>query len=193
SAGGSAVNRETTPSFTGVRELVRRRAPGLLDRLHLARSPSGATGTDQVLVGASGGELSIEASSPSAAAVGLAHALETLAGADLSWDGAPLIEVPDPLPDLAPQRLETALHLRYLGLDREAAARFVGGPAFLPWTTMGITHDVGAALTDEALEARARLGRRIADRERELGMTVVLPGFGGQLSAELAGSERTIE
>lgn len=237
------MNRETTPSFTGVRELVRRRAPGLLDRLHLARSPSGATGTDQVLVGASGGALSIEASSPSAAAVGLAHALETLAGADLSWDGAPLIEVPDPLPDLAPQRLETALHLRYhlnpvafgytmafwgwerweqhidwmalhgvthplnlvghdlvlvrmlrdLGLDREAAARFVGGPAFLPWTTMGITHDVGAALTDEALEARARLGRRIADRERELGMTVVLPGFGGQLPAELAGSERTIE
>ena len=80
-----------------------------------------------------------------------------------------------------------------LGMDRDAAARFVGGPAFLPWTTMGITHDLGAALTEEALTARAQLGRRIADRERELGMTVVLPGFGGQLPAQLAGTERTID
>src|SRR5699024_2834322 len=163
--------------------------------------------------------------------------------ADLSWDGAPLIEVPDPLPDLAPQRLETALHLRYhlnpvafgytmafwgwerweqhidwmalhgvthplnlvghdlvlvrmlrdRGLGREAAPRAVGGRAVLPWRTMDTPHDDGAARTDGALEARARLGRRIAGRERELGMSVVLPGFGGQLPAELAGSERTIE
>ena len=83
--------------------------------------------------------------------------------------------------------------LRDLGMEQEAAARFVGGPAFLPWTTMGITHDLGAPLTEEVLTARARLGRRIAERERELGMTVVLPGFGGQLPAQLVGTERTIE
>lgn len=247
--------RDHTASFDGVRELVRRRAPDLADRLHFRHTPTERAGqtepaaqggrveADQVIVGVSGGELSIEASSPSAAAVGLAHALESVIGADLSWDAAPVIEVPASLPDRAPQRLETALRLRYhlnpvtfgytmafwdwerwerhidwmalhgvthplnlvghdlvlvrmlrdLGMDRDAAARFVGGPAFLPWTTMGITHDVGAALTDEALEARAQLGWRIAERERELGMTVVLPGFGGQLPAELVGTDRTID
>jgi alpha-N-acetylglucosaminidase len=58
---------------------------------------------------------------------------------------------------------------------------------------MGITHDIGAALSDDTLAARARLGRRIAERERELGMTVVLPGFGGQLPASLIGEDRTIQ
>ncbi|SLM96685.1 Alpha-N-acetylglucosaminidase [Brachybacterium faecium] len=244
--------------FDGVRELVRRRAPGLAERVqfHLTPAPRpdraessgpGRAGaeveTDHVTVGVSGGELRIEASSPSAAAVGLARAFEDVLGADLSWDAAPHIDVPASLPDRAPQRFETPLQIRYhlnpvtfgytmafwdwerweqhidwmalhgvthplnlvghdlvlvrmlrdLGVEREAAARFVGGPAFLPWTTMGITHDLGAALTDEALEARAELGRRIAERERELGMTVVLPGFGGQLPAELVGTERMID
>nr|WP_245354308.1 alpha-N-acetylglucosaminidase TIM-barrel domain-containing protein [Brachybacterium sacelli] len=83
--------------------------------------------------------------------------------------------------------------LRDLGMDPQDAARFVGGPAFFPWTTMGITHDLGAPLTDEVLAARAHLGRRIAQRERELGMSVVLPGFGGQLPEELVGTDRTID
>lgn len=237
------MNRDHTADFAGVRELVRRRAPGLMDRVQFTHSHADPSGTDHVTVAASAGQLRIDASSASSAAVGLAHALEHLVGADLSWDGAPLIEVPSALPDLAPQRLETALHVRYhlnpvtfgytmafwgwesweqhidwmalhgvthplnlvghelvlvrvlrdLGMERDAAAQFVGGPAFLPWTTMGITHDVGAALSDEALEARAQLGRQIAERERELGMTVVLPGFGGQLPAELIGTDRVIE
>ncbi|MGO1199362.1 MAG: alpha-N-acetylglucosaminidase [Dermabacteraceae bacterium] len=237
------MSLEAATTFTGVQELVRRRAPDLLGRVHVQQAPPELAGTDHVTVEASGGELHLRAATPSAAAVGLAHALETLVGADLSWDGSSVIEIPESLPDLSPLRLETALGLRYhlnpvtfgytmafwgwerweqhidwmalhgvthplnlvghdlvlvrmlcdLGMDREAAARFVGGPAFLPWTTMGITHDVGAALTDEVLEARGQLGRRIAERERELGMTVVLPGFGGQLPAELTGTERTIE
>ncbi|MGO1200951.1 MAG: alpha-N-acetylglucosaminidase TIM-barrel domain-containing protein, partial [Dermabacteraceae bacterium] len=117
--------RDHTASFDGVRELVRRRAPDLADRLHFRHTPTERAGqtepaaqggrveADQVIVGVSGGELSIEASSPSAAAVGLAHALESVIGADLSWDAAPVIEVPASLPDRAPQRLETALRLRY--------------------------------------------------------------------------------
>lgn len=243
----------------GLRELVGRRAPGLLPHLHLdlvprlrtpedapedvpEDAPDGAR-AEHVTVEASGGELRLTATTASAAAVGLARALEDLCGADLSVDGPSVVEVPSPLPEAPPQRYETSLGLRYhlnpvafgytmafwdwerwerhidwmalhgvttplnlvghdavlvrmladLGMDRDAAARFVGGPAFLPWTTMGITHDLGAALTEEALTARARLGRRIADRERELGMTVVLPGFGGQLPAQLAGTERTID
>jgi len=83
--------------------------------------------------------------------------------------------------------------LQDLGMERADAARYVGGPAFLPWTTMGITHDLGAALSDDALAHRAELGRRIATRARGLGMRVVLPGFGGQLPAELVGTARTID
>ena len=247
---GDPASPDGPTALDGLRELVGRRAPGLRPHLRLdlapradPEDPPGGDRTEHVTVEASGGELSIEATTVSAAAVGLARALEDLCGADLSVDGPPVVEVPSPLPDAPPQRYETSLGLRYhlnpvvfgytmafwdwerwerhidwmalhgvtmplnlvghdavlvrmledLGMDRDEAARFVGGPAFLPWTTMGITHDLGAALTDEALAARARLGRRIADRERELGMTVVLPGFGGQLPAPLAGIERTID
>lgn len=247
---GDPASPEGPPALDGLRELVGRRAPALLPHLRLGlvpradpEDPPGGDRTEHVTVHASDGVLSIEATTTSAAAVGLARALEDLCGADLSFDGPPVHEVPSPLPDARPQRYETSLGLRYhlnpvvfgytmafwdwerwerhidwmalhgvtmplnlvghdavlvrmlgdLGMDRDAAARFVGGPAFLPWTTMGITHDLGAALTDETLAARARLGRRIADRERELGMTVVIPGFGGQLPAQLAGTARTID
>ena len=236
----------TDPSdgrLDGLRGLVSRRAPALRGRLHLRLVPPERPGIEHADISSTGGEARIEASTPSAAAVGLARLLKDVLGADLSWDGPAQIDASVALPESAPQRVETALGTRYhlnpvtfgytmafwdwqawerhidwmalhgvtaplnlvghdavlvrmlidLGMGREDAARFVGGPAFLPWTTMGITHDVGAALSEEVLAARARLGRRIADRERELGMTVVLPGFGGQLPAELVGTERSIE
>lgn len=229
-------------SLDGLRGLVGRRCPALGDRLDLRLVP-GERGMEHVTLSAHGDVLRIEASSPSAAAVGLARALEDFFDADLSFDGPALIDASAALPDTPPQRFQTSLSTRYhlnpvtfgytmafwgwedwerhidwmalhgvtaplnlvghdavlvamlrdLGMEQEAAARFVGGPAFLPWTTMGITHDLGAPLTEEVLTARARLGRRIAERERELGMTVVLPGFGGQLPAQLVGTERTIE
>ena len=271
--------------FDGLRDLVRRRAPGLVGRLRLRAVPAvgpsgspaaaldvgpgvgvdvgvgqdsasdtapgaasstprdGPSATEHVTISTGDDELVLEANSPSAAAVGLARALEEFFAADLSWDGPATIDADAPLPDTAPQRFETSLRTRYhlnpvtfgytmafwgweqwerhidwmalhgvttplnlvghetvlvrmlrdLGMEQEEAARFVGGSAFLPWTTMGITHDVGAALTEEALVARAQLGRRIAERERELGMTVVLPGFGGQLPEALIGADRTIE
>ncbi|WP_193106105.1 alpha-N-acetylglucosaminidase [Brachybacterium sp. FME24] len=252
------MNPEPTDQFDGVRDLVRRRAPGLVGRLRISPVPaagsrssrpdgaseiSGASSVEHVTVSAADDELVLEASSPSAACIGLARALEDFYDADLSWDGPPVIDARAPLPEMPPQRFETSLRTRYhlnpvafgytaafwdwaqwerhidwmalhgvttplnlvghetvlvrmlrdLGLEREDAARFVGGNAFLPWTTMGITHDLGAPLTDEALASRARLGRRITERERELGMTVVLPGFGGQLPEALVGSDRTIE
>jgi alpha-N-acetylglucosaminidase len=236
------VTPEHPDPLDGLRALVRRRAPGLQDRLDLRLT--GADGAaEHVDVEVREGRLRIAASTVPAAVVGLARALETCAGADLSLDGPAAFEIPETLPDLAPQRFSTPLGMRYhlnpvvfgytmafwdwrrwehhidwmalhgitaplllvghdavmvamledLGMDRAAAARYVGGPAFLPWTTMGITHDLGAALTDEALARRAALGARIAARQRELGMQVVLPGFGGQLPAELVGTERTID
>ncbi|MGP5681652.1 alpha-N-acetylglucosaminidase [Brachybacterium alimentarium] len=256
-----ATDTHSADPFDGVRDLVRRRAPGLVGRLHLRAVPAAASGAsggaasggaasgaaapgvEHVTVSTSDDELILEAGSASAASVGLARALETFFDADLSWDGPPVIEAVAPLPETDPQRFETSLRTRYhlnpvtfgysmafwgweqwerhidwmalhgvttplnlvghdavlvrmlgdLGMEHDDARRFVGGNAFLPWTTMGITHDLGAALTDDALASRARLGQRIAQRERELGMTVVLPGFGGQLPEALIGSDRTIE
>ena len=233
---------ERPDPLAGLRALVGRRAPGLQDRLDLRLTPPGPT-SEHADVEVSGGRLRITASTVAAAGVGLARALEHCAGADLSLDGPAEVEVPSPLPDLAPRRFSTPLGMRYhlnpvaygytmahwdwrrwehhidwmalhgitaplllvghdavmvamleeLGMDRADAARYIGGPAFLPWTTMGITHDLGAALTDEVLDRRAALGARIAARQRELGMQVVLPGFGGQLPAELVGTARTID
>src|SRR5699024_1140601 len=170
-----------------------------------------------------GDVLRIEASSPSAAAVGLARALEDFFDADLSFDGPALIDASAALPDTPPQRVQTSLSTRYhlnpvtfgytmafwgwedwerhidwmalhgvtaplnlvghdavlvamlrdLGMEQEAAARFVGGPAFLPWTTMGITHDLGATLTEGVLAAGP-------------------PGVGGQLPAQLVGTQRPL-
>lgn len=229
------------PGFDGVRALARRRAPGLAPRLRLIPVADTDTGTEQVTVEASGGVLTLEASTPAAAAVGLARCLEEFFDADLSWD-APDVACDGPIPDTPPQRLTTPLRSRYhlnpvafgysaafwdwqrwerhidwmalhgvtmplnlvgheavlvgmlrdLGADPAEAAAFVGGTAFLPWTTMGVTHDVGAPLSEDVLASRARLGRRIVERERDLGMHVVLPGFGGQLPASLAGDELTI-
>jgi alpha-N-acetylglucosaminidase len=240
------VTPERPDPLAGLRALVDRRAPALRDRLDLrltGQDERAAAGVEDVTVEVAEGRLRIAASTVAAAAVGLARALETCAGADLSLDAPARFEIPDPLPDLPPQRFSTPLGMRYhlnpvafgytmafwgweqwerhidwmalhgitaplllvgheavlvamledLGMDRAAAARHVGGPAFLPWTTMGITHDLGAPLTDDALARRAELGAQIAARQRELGMQVVLPGFGGQLPAELAGTERTIE
>lgn len=233
---------EPSDPLAGLRALVDRRAPGLRDHLDLHLTPSDDA-AEEVTVEVDGDRVRIAASTVPAAAVGLARALESCAGADLSFDGPAVHELPESLPTLPPQRFSTPLGIRYhlnpvafgyttafwdweqwerhidwmalhgitaplqlvghdavlvamleeLGMDRAAAARYVGGPAFLPWTTMGITHDLGAALTDEALARSAALGAQIAARERELGMTVVLPGFGGQLPAELAGTERTID
>ncbi|MFC0673135.1 alpha-N-acetylglucosaminidase [Brachybacterium hainanense] len=229
--------------LAGVRGLARRRAPALEDRLRLRLIGPAGDGLERVLVHTDGDVLRIEASTASAACVGLARALEDVFDADLSAQGPAVVDASAPLPRRAPQRFATALRRRYhhnpvafgysaaswdwerwerhiddialhgataplllvgheavlvamlrdLDVPQEEAARFVGGPAFLPWTTMGITHDLGAVLTPEALADRAQLGRRIADRARELGMQVVLPGFGGQLPASLAGTARTIE
>src|SRR5690625_6483215 len=98
-------------SLRGVQELARRRAPGLLDRLHLRLVAD--DGTEHVTVGASGDVLSIEASSPAAAAVGLARALEDFFDADLSWDGPTVVDTTAALPDAPPQRFETPLGIRY--------------------------------------------------------------------------------
>src|SRR5699024_658151 len=105
----------STDRFAGIRDLARRRAPALVGRLRLRHVPvagpdsrSGAhSAAEHVTLSASGDVLTIEATSASAACVGLARALETFFDADLSWDGPPQIDASAALPASAPQRVET--------------------------------------------------------------------------------------
>ncbi|MEO3753292.1 alpha-N-acetylglucosaminidase [Streptomyces sp. B6B3] len=71
------------------------------------------------------------------------------------------------------------------GLDDAAARDFLGGPAYLPWNWLASAAGWGGPLPRGWIEGHADLGRRVLDRERELGQRPVLQGFSGHLPAEL--------
>lgn len=66
----------------------------------------------------------------------------------------------------------------YTEADAEA---FVAGPAFVAWWGMNNLEGWGGTTDDAWYDYRADLGRRICDRERELGIEPVLPGFSGMV------------
>lgn len=74
---------------------------------------------------------------------------------------------------------------RQLGLTDAEVKSFIVGPAFLPFGWMGCLDGWGGPLPDRWIRQHAELGRRILDRERELGMTPVLQGFTGHVPAAL--------
>jgi alpha-N-acetylglucosaminidase len=76
---------------------------------------------------------------------------------------------------------------RRSGLPDAEAAEWLGGAAHLPWTFMGGMHSFGGPLPAHWAERRVDLARRVLGRMRELGMTPVLPGFGGHVPPALAG------
>ncbi|WP_285104842.1 alpha-N-acetylglucosaminidase TIM-barrel domain-containing protein [Promicromonospora sp. MEB111] len=76
---------------------------------------------------------------------------------------------------------------RRAGLPDAEAAEWIGGAAHFPWTFMGGMHSFGGPLPARWAERRVDLARRILVRMRELGMTPVLPGFGGHVPRALAG------
>lgn len=70
---------------------------------------------------------------------------------------------------------------RKLGIpDREIRAYFTG-PAHLPWHRMTNLDAFQGGLPDSWLTHQAALQKQIVERERELGMTPVLPAFGGHV------------
>lgn len=77
--------------------------------------------------------------------------------------------------------------LRDHGVPDDRARRFLGSAAYLPWVWMGCVHDHGSPMPASEINRRVELGQRILGRQRELGMTPVLPGFTGYLPRELAG------
>ncbi|MFC4626694.1 alpha-N-acetylglucosaminidase TIM-barrel domain-containing protein [Promicromonospora alba] len=76
---------------------------------------------------------------------------------------------------------------RRAGLPDTEAARWLGGAAHFPWTFMGGMHSFGGPLPARWAERRVDLARRVLVRMRELGMTPVLPAFGGHVPPALAG------
>lgn len=76
---------------------------------------------------------------------------------------------------------------RRSGLPDAEAAAWIGGAAHFPWTFMGGMHSFGGPLPARWAERRVDLARRVLARMRELGMTPVLPEFGGHVPPALAG------
>ncbi|GAA4710955.1 alpha-N-acetylglucosaminidase [Promicromonospora umidemergens] len=74
---------------------------------------------------------------------------------------------------------------RRAGLPDAETAGWLGGAAHLPWTFMGGMHSFGGPLPARWAERRVDLARRVLGRMRELGMTPVLPAFGGHVPPAL--------
>lgn len=77
------------------------------------------------------------------------------------------------------------------GLDDAAIRAFLGGPAYLPFVTMGCLAGWDGPATQGWIDRRAELGALVIGRARELGMRPVLPGFAGHVPRQLAGRAST--
>lgn len=69
--------------------------------------------------------------------------------------------------------------LRDFGYSDEEARGWLPAPSHQPWWLLQNMSGYGGPVSPELLDRRAGLGRRIADRLRELGMAPVLPGYFG--------------
>lgn len=72
-----------------------------------------------------------------------------------------------------------------LGLEEKVIKEYFTGPAHLPWHRMLNMDKFQGNLPDSWLNHQASLQRQIVDRERELGMRPVLPGFSGHVPEAL--------
>ena len=81
---------------------------------------------------------------------------------------------------------------RELGLGENEVREFLGGPGYLPFQFMGCLDGWAGPLPATWLAEREQLGRRIVTREREYGMTPVLPAFTGHVPASMAGDGTTV-
>uniref|UniRef100_UPI0006EB419E alpha-N-acetylglucosaminidase n=1 Tax=Streptomyces torulosus TaxID=68276 RepID=UPI0006EB419E len=81
------------------------------------------------------------------------------------------------------------------GYGEEELRQWIPGPAHQPWWLLQNLSAFPSPVSRQLLDARAALGRRIADRVRELGMTPVFPGYFGTVPpgfAERVPGARTV-
>ena len=72
-----------------------------------------------------------------------------------------------------------------LGYTPEEANRFVAGPCFQAWWGMNNLQGWGGPNPAWWYERQASLARKICNRERELGMQPVLPGYSGMVPSDI--------
>ena len=72
------------------------------------------------------------------------------------------------------------------GLTDEQVRSYFSGPAHLPWHRMSNIDYWQGPLPQEWIDGQAELQKKILKRERELGMTPILPAFAGHVPKELA-------
>lgn len=75
---------------------------------------------------------------------------------------------------------------RELGMTDEEIRAYFSGPAHLPWHRMANLDGFGGPLPQRWTDGQRKLQARILKRERELGMTPVLPAFAGHVPRQLA-------
>lgn len=70
------------------------------------------------------------------------------------------------------------------GYTQEEADRFIAGPCFQAWWGMNNLEGWGGPNPDWWYDRQRELAKKICDRERELGMDPVLPGFCGMVPSD---------
>lgn len=75
---------------------------------------------------------------------------------------------------------------REAGLTGPELADYFSGPAFTPWQRMGNIEGYRAPLPSAWIDKKKALQRKILARMRELGMTPILPAFGGYVPKAFA-------
>lgn len=68
---------------------------------------------------------------------------------------------------------------KQFGYSSEALLSWIPQPSHQPWWLLQNMGGFGGAVTEDLIEKRAELGKKIANRLRELGMTPVFPGYYG--------------
>ena len=71
-----------------------------------------------------------------------------------------------------------------LGYTADETAQFIAGPAFQAWFLMGNLEGWGGPNPEGWYKARTDLAQQILKRERELGMTPILPGYAGMVPSD---------
>lgn len=72
------------------------------------------------------------------------------------------------------------------GYTEAEALAWIPQPAHQPWWLLQNMHSFPSPISANLVDARAELGRDIADAARELGITPVLPGYFGTVPADFA-------